>query len=379
MNAFLDLDPATLAIGFAAGAFVAAILCSAIGLPRLRRLERATLRAETRAETLEENQRAQREFTERHLRIEELIRPLHENVERYQREARELAAKREHDTGRMSETLRQLSLETQKLGETLRAPQARGRWGELTLRRTAELAGLSAHCDFTEQRALGDGRLRPDMVVHLPGGREIVVDAKVPLTAYLEAVERRTPEERTKQLELHARHLRRHIDSLSSKNYTTLLDTTLEFVVLFLPNDGFLSAAAEKDPGIVEYALGRQVVLATPATFFALLIAIAQGWKQERLSENATQLWELGQQMHERLATFTEHLNRVGENLERSVEHYNAALGSFSARVLPHARKLEELGAEGRKPLAAPASLTTRPRPHRNSDPAASPATEPEA
>jgi len=352
----VNLDTTALAIGFAAGALTAALAM----LYRLRHAEVTRLRAELRAETLESEREAQRELTD----IEGLLRPLHATIELYQREARDLAAQRERESGRVSETLRRLAEETERLGQALRTPQARGRWGELTLRRTAELAGLSAHCDFTEQKTLetNEGRLRPDMLIHLPGNREIAVDAKVPLTAYLDAIETTDSGKHAEKLELHTRHLKRHVEALASKGYQTHLPSAAEFVVMFLPNDGFLSAATEKDPGIVEFALARNVVLATPATFFALLAVVAQGWKQEQISSNAALLCELGQEMHERLATFTEHLTRVGFALDKSVDHYNAAIGSFASRILPHARKFEELGAEGNKSLPSPEPIESRPR-----------------
>jgi len=320
--------------------------------------------AEARIEEVERTRFAQEKLLEKHQRVEELLRPLHETIEIYQREARDLAAQRQHESGRVSETLSKLTLETQKLSQALRNPQARGRWGELTLRRTAEMAGLAAYCDFTEQKTLGspEGRARPDMIVHLPGNRAIAIDAKVPLDAFLDAMDAQDEAGRRQQLQAHARQLKRHVEFLSSKSYHTYLSDSLEFVVLFLPNDSFLSGAAEADPGVIEFALSRNIVLATPATFFALLAAIAQGWKQERMTENAEQVCQLAQEMHDRLSTFVEHLRQVGNSLDKVVEHYNAALGSFSSRLLPHARKLEELGVSSEKPLDPPNPIKVRTR-----------------
>jgi DNA recombination protein RmuC len=363
----MNIEPQSFFVGVALGAFLAAVLTSLIAVMRSKQREAdlglAMSRAESRVEAMEELQRSHSEVTQGHKRIEDLVRPLHETIELYQREARDLASLRQQETGQVRETLRNLAQETQQLSRALRSPQARGRWGELTLRRTAELAGLSSHCDFSEQLTLdtAKGNLRPDLVVHLPGQRQIVVDSKVPLNAYLEAMEISDEQQRSTHLAQHARQLKRHVEALASKNYQAQLSSP-EFVVLFLPNDGFLSAAVEQEPGIIEFALGRNVVLATPATFYALLVAVAQGWKQEKLSENAEHMCTLGQEMHERLSTFAEHLARVGGALDKSVDHFNSAVGSFTTRVLPQARKLEELGAGSHKSLAAPETIDRKAR-----------------
>jgi len=363
----VNIEPQSFLAGIALGAVLATVLTSLIAVTRSRQREAdlvvARSRAESRAEALEEIQRSHSEVTQGHKRIEEIVRPLHETIELYQREARDLASLRQQETGQVREILRTLAQETQQLGRALRSPQARGRWGEMTLRRTAELAGLSSHCDFSEQPTLdsAEGKLRPDLVVQLPGQRQIVVDSKVPLNAYLEATETSDEQQRNTLLTQHARQLKRHVEALSSKNYQAALSSP-EFVVLFLPNDGFLSAAVEQEAEIIEFALKRNVVLATPATFYALLVAVAQGWKQEKLSENAQHMCALGQEMHERLAIFAEHLARVGGSLDKSVDHFNSAVGSFSTRVLPHARKLEELGAESHKTLTAPEAIDRKAR-----------------
>jgi DNA recombination protein RmuC len=296
----------------------------------------------------------------RHKAVTDLVEPIHEVLAQYQREARDLERSRADQTGRLSEQLRALASETSKLASALRSPNARGRWGELTLRRTAELAGLSAHCDFDEQATLAGagGAARPDMLVRLPAGREIAVDAKAPL----EAAEAETEDARGAALERHARHVRRHVDTLASREYHARLERTPAFVVLFLPDDGFLSGAVRIDRSLVEYALGRGVVVATPATLYALLSAVAQGWREEALAENTRHILALAREMDDRLGTFVDHLARLGGSLGRSVEHYNAAVGSLESRVLSQARRMRELGVDGRKNLDTPEAIDASPR-----------------
>jgi DNA recombination protein RmuC len=304
------------------------------------------------------------ELAGRHKAVTDLVEPLHDVLAQYQREARDLERSRADQTGRLSEQLRALASETSKLASALRSPNARGRWGELTLRRTAELAGLSAHCDFDEQATLtgAGGASRPDMLVRLPAGREIAVDAKAPLEAYLDAAEAETEGARSAALERHARHVRRHVDTLASREYHAMLERTPAFVVLFLPDDGFLAGAVRIDRALVEYALGRGVVVATPATLYALLSAVAQGWREEALAENTRHILALAREMDDRLGTFVEHLARLGGSLGRSVEHYNAAVGSLESRVLSQARRMRELGVDGRKNLDTPQAIDPSPR-----------------
>lgn len=307
---------------------------------------------------------ASAELGSRQQAVEALVAPLRDAIDSYRSEAQTAEARRVADAGRAEEQIRSLALETTKLANALRSPNARGRWGELTLRRTAELAGLSSHCDFAEQVTLRstNGSARPDMIVRLPARREIAVDAKVPLTAYLEAVEAGEPAEREAAIARHASNVRRHVDGLASRGYARSCARAPEFVVLFLPNEAFLGAAVDVDRGLVEYALGKGVVLATPSTFYALLQAVAQGWRHERVAEGAQRILDLAQEMDDRLRTFTEHLARMGTSLGRSVDAYNAAVGSFDLRVLPQSRRLRELGLVGRAEPAELAPLDARPR-----------------
>lgn len=244
------------------------------------------------------------------------------------------------DVRRSADGLRQ---QTQQLTTALRRPQVRGRWGELHLRRTVELAGLVDRCDFHEQVHLDDGTQRPDMVVHLAGGRDVVVDAKVPLDAFLDATVAGDGAERDHHLLRHARQVRTHVDQLGSKAYWRALEGAPEFVVLFVPAESFLSAALEADPTLLEHAATRQVVLASPTTLIALLRTVAQGWQHEALADQARAIHRLGVDLHRRLQVLDRHLDDVGRSLNAAVGHYNRAMGSLESRVLVSARRFSEL------------------------------------
>jgi DNA recombination protein RmuC len=238
-----------------------------------------------------------------------------------------------------------LHTETKQLVNALRAPQVRGRWGELQLERIVQLAGMVEHCDFDQQvyAAGPDGAVRPDMVVHLAGGKQLVVDAKVPFAAYLEAVETQDPDVHADRMSAHARQLRAHVDSLSAKEYWAAFQPTPEFVVLFVPGDPFLEAALRSDPGLLEHAFAQNVVVATPSTLIALLRTVGYTWRQEALAENATRVHELGRELHSRLATMGTHVAKLGRTLDSAVDSYNKTVSSLESRVLVTARKLGDL------------------------------------
>ena len=300
------------------------------------------------------------EIHHRQTSLEALMNPLTESLRTYQEETKALEDKRLREFSSVSEQLKYLAAaqstlqaETSKLVNALRSPHVRGRWGEIALRKTAELAGMSAYCDFHEQESVSTetGRLRPDMMVKLPAGRDVVVDSKVPLNAFLDSLEATTDESRAMALKRHAGQVKTHIRQLASKEYWDQFPAAPEFVVLSIPNDSFLAAAAEQDSSLIESALTQKVVIATPTTFIALLRAIAYGWRQEQVAEGAQRISALGQELAERMGTMVEHFSKVGHALGRTVESYNATVASLENRVLPSARKFKQLGVNPRKDL----------------------------
>ena len=301
----------------------------------------------------------------------ELVKPIGDTLKKTEEQIREIEKERKEAYGNisrylvsMNETQAQLQSETRNLVQALRRPEVRGQWGEMTLRRLAELAGMVNYCDFYEQESQDTeaGRLRPDMIVRMPDKRELVVDAKTPLDAYLNAVAAKSDEESRQFLQQHARKLRERMRELASKAYWTQYRNSPDFVVMFVPGEQFLSAALDQDPKLMEDAFANKVVLATPTSLIALLRAVAFGWRQLAVAENAETIRELGEELYKRLATFNEHLGRLGRALGQSVENYNKAVGSLERQVLPGARRFPEMGIQEKKPLPELEQVEVSPR-----------------
>jgi DNA recombination protein RmuC len=299
--------------------------------------------------------------------IEGVVQPLAASLGRLETQVRELERAREKAYGSLGEQVQTLARETATLSTALRSPQTRGRWGEVTLRRVAELAGMVHNCDFSEQETReGDGiRIRPDMIVRLPAGRCLVVDAKVPLTAYLDAVGAPDEASRKASMVRHSQQVSEHVRQLSSKQYWNQFQPAPELVVLFLPGDHFFSAALECRPELIEEALAKKVVIATPVTLISVLKGIAYGWNQEQLAENAEEIRRVATEMYERVQLVQEHYSDTGRLLEKTVEAYNRSVGSWDSRLVPSLRKMRELGVSNGDEPEAPEQidlLTRRPR-----------------
>ena len=320
-----------------------------------------TLGREIAAQRGADAARAAGEMEKRTLELRSLMEPMREKLGKVESELEKIERERRESQGQLGEMFRQvgdglqaLRLETGSLVGALKRPTTRGAWGEIQLRNVIEMAGMVSHCDFTEQTTIAtdDGRLRPDVLVRLPGGKLLVVDSKVPLAAYLAATEATDDGERALHMARHARQTRDHITKLASKGYQSQLDSTPELVVMFVPSDGIYHAALSEDPALLDYGVEQQVLLATPTTLLALLRAVHYGWKQELIAKSAREIAETGRELHRRIARFAEPFALVGRQLGSAVNAYNAAVGSFESRVIPQLRRIEEAGAASEREVA---------------------------
>jgi DNA recombination protein RmuC len=321
-----------------------------------------------------EEERAAGEMARRAEELKGLVGPVHEKLGKVESELSRLERERRDSQVQLAEMVRALSAgtdtlrkETGELVSALKRPETRGSWGEIQLRRVVELAGMVAHCDFTEQSTIhtGEGLLRPDLLVRLPGGKTIVVDSKVPLDAYLAAIEAGSEDRPQQELDLarHARQTREHITKLASKGYQRQFDSTPELVVMFVPSDGIYQAALAEDPALIEYGVSQQVLMATPTTLIGLLRAVHYGWSQEQIAESAREIAESARELHRRMGPFAEHLAKTGRQLDSAVNAYNRAVGSFDHKLIPQIRHIEQAGIASERQIEAPGAIETTTRP----------------
>ncbi len=361
------------------------VLLGALAAVALLRADRQRLRDELKAISLDvmsqtgtslaqsvaesrgaEHERTAGEMARRTEEIKGLVAPVQEKLGRMESEIGRLERERREAQGELAQMVRQLGegvgslrKETGNLVSALKRPSTRGSWGEIQLRNVVEMAGMVSHCDFLEQSTIqtGEGALRPDMLVKLPGEKLVVVDSKVPLDAYLSSLEAEEEGERAAHAARHARQTREHIVKLASKGYQRQFDSTPEFVVMFVPSDGIYQAALAQDPGLIEYGVSQQVLMATPTTLIGLLWAVHYGWRQELIAESAREIAEAARELHHRLGRFVAPLAKAGRQLDSAVSAYNEAVGSFDTRVIPQVRRIEQAGAASEREVAAPAGL----------------------